>query len=76
MWAGAGCRRYVAMFTGVPDMSAGSGQETMLAWVPLAARETYYGRGYYGPHSVNIINVNIGRINVTNHTRMYMSTTA
>ena len=37
-----------------------------VAWVPLAPRETYYGHGYYGPHSVNIINVNIGQMNVTN----------
>ena len=37
-----------------------------VAWVPLAPRETYYGRGYYGPHSVNITNVNITQVNVTN----------
>ena len=37
-----------------------------VAWVPLAPRETYYGRGNYGLHSVNITNVNITRINVTN----------
>ncbi len=30
-----------------------------VAWVPLAPGEIYYGRGYYGPHSVNIININI-----------------
>lgn len=28
-----------------------------VAWVPLAPGETYYGRGYYGPNSVNIINI-------------------
>ncbi len=32
---------------------------TTVAWVPLAPRETYYGYGHYGPHSVNIVNVNI-----------------
>ena len=37
-----------------------------VSWVPLAPREIYYGHGYYGPHSVNITNVNINRINTTN----------
>jgi hypothetical protein len=37
-----------------------------VAWVPLAPRETYYGHGYYGPHSVNITNVNITNIRVKN----------
>ncbi len=37
-----------------------------VAWVPLAPRETYYGRGYYGPHSVNITNININRVKITN----------
>ncbi|MBN2654237.1 MAG: FecR domain-containing protein [Nitrospirae bacterium] len=32
---------------------------THVAWVPLAPREIYYGRGYYEPHSVNITNVTI-----------------
>ncbi|MEC4675910.1 MAG: FecR family protein, partial [Nitrospirota bacterium] len=32
---------------------------TYVAWVPLAPREIYYGYGYYGPWSVNIININI-----------------
>lgn len=32
---------------------------TYVAWVPLAPGETYYGRGYYGPHSVNIVNINV-----------------
>jgi hypothetical protein len=36
-----------------------------VAWVPLAPGEIYYGRGYYGPHSVNIININITEVNVT-----------
>jgi len=30
-----------------------------VAWVPLAPGEMYYGRGHYGPHSTNIININI-----------------
>ena len=30
-----------------------------IAWVPLAPSETYYGHGYYGPHSVNIVNFDI-----------------
>ena len=37
---------------------------THVSWVPLAPRETYYGRGYYGPHSVNITKVNVTNINV------------
>lgn len=32
---------------------------TYVAWVPLAPYETYYGYGHYGPHSVNIVNINI-----------------
>ena len=39
---------------------------TYVAWVPLAPRETYYGHGNYGPHSVNLINVNINTIVVKN----------
>lgn len=35
---------------------------TYVAWVPLAPGEIYYGRGYYGPYSVNIININIEKI--------------
>jgi hypothetical protein len=30
-----------------------------VAWVPLAPAEIYYGRGNYGPHSVNIVNVSV-----------------
>jgi hypothetical protein len=30
-----------------------------VAWVPLAPGERYYGHGNYGPHSVNIVDVNI-----------------
>ena len=37
---------------------------THVAWVPLAPREIYYGRGYYGPHSVNITQVNVTNIQV------------
>ncbi len=37
---------------------------TYVSWVPLAPREIYYGYGYYGPYSVNIININITTINV------------
>ncbi len=37
-----------------------------VAWVPLAPRETYYGYGNYGPHSVNITRVNVTNIRVKN----------
>lgn len=37
-----------------------------VAWVPLAPREIYYGYGYFGPHSVNIRNVNINTVRITN----------
>ncbi len=33
-----------------------------VAWVPLAPGEVYYGRGYHGPHSVNITNININTV--------------
>jgi len=33
-----------------------------VSWVPLAPGETYYGYGNYGPHSVNIINININKV--------------
>ncbi len=36
-----------------------------VAWVPLAPREVYYGRGNYGRYSRNIRNVNIDRFRVT-----------
>ena len=39
---------------------------TYISWVPLAPREIYYGHGNYGPHSMNIINVNIN-ITTINH---------
>jgi hypothetical protein len=35
-----------------------------VSWVPLAPGDTYYGYGHYGPHSVNILNVNINNIQV------------
>ena len=37
---------------------------TYVAWVPLGPREIYYGRGYYGPYSVNITKVNVRNIQV------------
>ena len=37
---------------------------TYVSWVPLAPGEIYYGHGYYGPHSVNIAQVNITHIDV------------
>jgi len=36
-----------------------------VAWVPLAPGETYYGRGDYGRHSVNITHIDIRQVNVT-----------
>jgi hypothetical protein len=37
-----------------------------VAWVPLAPREVYYGRGNYGRYSTNITNVTINQVHVTN----------
>ncbi len=37
---------------------------TFVSWVPLAPREVYYGRGYYGPYSVNVKNVTVQNITV------------
>jgi hypothetical protein len=37
---------------------------THVSWVPLAPREIYYGHGHYGPHSVNVTQINIRRIDV------------
>ncbi|MDX9715548.1 MAG: FecR domain-containing protein [Dissulfurispiraceae bacterium] len=34
---------------------------TYVAWVPLAPREIYYGRGHYGPYSVNITNITVNK---------------
>ena len=39
-----------------------------VAWVPLAPRETYYGHGNFGPHSVDIRTRDHRQINVTNIT--------
>jgi len=33
-----------------------------VGWVPLAPGETYYGYGNYGPHSVNMINIDINTV--------------
>ena len=41
-----------------------------VAWVPLAPGEVYYGYGYYGPGSVNIINIDID-IHKTRINRVY-----
>ncbi|OGW40714.1 MAG: hypothetical protein A2Y97_07665 [Nitrospirae bacterium RBG_13_39_12] len=38
-----------------------------VAWLPLAPGDTYYGYGYYGPGSVNIININVNKIVVKGH---------
>ena len=37
---------------------------TYVSWVPLAPGEIYYGHGYYGPHSINVTQVNITHIDV------------
>jgi hypothetical protein len=37
-----------------------------VAWVPLAPGEIYHGYGHYGPHSVNIVNVDVRRTTVIN----------
>jgi hypothetical protein len=37
-----------------------------VAWVPLAPREIYYGYGQFGRHSVNVRNVDVNRIRVSN----------
>jgi Family of unknown function (DUF6600)/FecR protein len=39
-----------------------------VAWVPLAPREVYYGRGDYGPYSVDIRKRDRREINITNIT--------
>jgi hypothetical protein len=39
---------------------------TYVAWVPLAPGEIYHGHGHYGPHSVNITNVNVNKVVVKN----------
>lgn len=37
---------------------------THVSWVPLAPGEIYYGHGHFGPHSVNITQINITNIEV------------
>jgi hypothetical protein len=37
-----------------------------VGWVPLAPGDIYYGHGNFGRHSVNITNVNIKQVRVTN----------
>jgi len=37
-----------------------------VGWVPLAPGDIYYGHGNFGRHSVNISNVNIKQVRVTN----------
>lgn len=49
-----------------PGFVAWVSTPTYVSWVPLAPGEIYYGYGYYGRHSVNITNININTINVTN----------
>jgi len=56
-----------AVFWG-PGFVAWVRTPTHVAWVPLAPREIYYGRGHFGPHSVNITNVNITNIQVNQTT--------
>jgi hypothetical protein len=38
----------------------------VVAWVPLAPREIYYGHGHYGRYSVDVRNVDVNRVRVTN----------
>jgi len=37
-----------------------------VGWVPLAPGDVYYGHGNFGRHSVNLTNVNIKQVRVTN----------
>ncbi len=37
-----------------------------VAWVPLAPGEIYYGHRHYGPWSVNVTNVHVNYVQVTN----------
>ncbi len=39
---------------------------TYVSWVPLAPRDIYYGYGYYGPSSVNIINIDVHKTVIKN----------
>jgi hypothetical protein len=38
----------------------------VVAWVPLAPREIYHGHGHFGRYSVDVRNVDINRVRVTN----------
>lgn len=40
---------------------------THVAWVPLAPRETYYGRGNRGPYTVNVTQINTQRTVINNN---------
>jgi hypothetical protein len=44
-----------------------------VAWVPLAPYETYYGYGNYGPHSVNITNININKTHVNVYKNVHVN---
>jgi hypothetical protein len=44
----------------------------VVAWVPLAPREIYYGHGHFGRYSVDVRNVDVNRVRVTN---VYRNTT-
>ncbi|MBI5102488.1 MAG: FecR domain-containing protein [Nitrospirae bacterium] len=35
-----------------------------VGWVPLAPGETYYGRGHYGRHSMDITNITVSQVNI------------
>jgi hypothetical protein len=37
-----------------------------VAWVPLAPEDIYYGYGYYGPRSVNIVHIDIRKTVIKN----------
>jgi hypothetical protein len=40
---------------------------TYVAWVPLAPRETYYGRGMRGPNTVNVTQINVRTTVINNN---------
>jgi|Deesub1362A_J573_1020465.scaffolds.fasta_scaffold02066_9 hypothetical protein len=45
-----------------------------VAWVPLAPEDIYYGYGYYGPRSVNIIHIDIHKTVIRNvYRNVYVS---
>jgi len=39
---------------------------TYVSWVPLAPQEVYYGHGYYGPHSVDIMHIDVNKVIIKN----------